>query len=391
MRQKVGKERSQGVFAPLANPHRFLACPLRKFGLPPTPLRLCKTPIGVPSGTATVGRTPRSHPRLQAATFASAHLRPPLAATLPIPGGNATDDRSHGRGCTADGARRNGSTGSGHWYRPRSTTNCTRCCRRPTTLLRRSRERPGPGISLRSPDDGPSPPPATGPQHSLRSFAPAQATDRKTARPTVSVRAPWEIIPDKLTVYRVDFLLRRGARDFSLHFATQTQQSPCGVARHSKAGVGSATSYDCPTRAAAKAGITPVKHPTGAPGGRCLPALGIGRPGEKNAEKPPTGASGTRTGENGVKNKRFLAFDRWSSQGNASTNKTLPSKKSSIPPVHSTGLRRYVSSVRLVRPLRRNLRSAAFPASASRSCRRWPHSGLRSPATRAGAVWHAPA
>ena len=28
----------------------------------------------------------------------------------------------------------------------------------------------------------------------------------------VFVRAPWEIIPDKLTVYRRDFLLRRGAR-----------------------------------------------------------------------------------------------------------------------------------------------------------------------------------
>ncbi len=55
MRQKVGKERSQGVFAPLANPHRFLACPLRKFDLAPTPLRLCKTPVGVPSGTAEAG------------------------------------------------------------------------------------------------------------------------------------------------------------------------------------------------------------------------------------------------------------------------------------------------------------------------------------------------
>ena len=33
-----------------------------------------------------------------------------------------------------------------------------------------------------------------------------------TGRETFSVRAPGEIIPDKLTVYRVDFLLRRGAR-----------------------------------------------------------------------------------------------------------------------------------------------------------------------------------
>ena len=31
-------------------------------------------------------------------------------------------------------------------------------------------------------------------------------------RPTVIVRAPGEIIPDKLIVYRLDFLLRRGAR-----------------------------------------------------------------------------------------------------------------------------------------------------------------------------------
>ncbi len=31
---------------------------------------------------------------------------------------------------------------------------------------------------------------------------------------------------DKLIVYRSDFLLRRGARGFSLHFATQTQQKP---------------------------------------------------------------------------------------------------------------------------------------------------------------------
>ncbi len=35
---------------------------------------------------------------------------------------------------------------------------------------------------------------------------------KKLFRPTVIARAPWEIIPDKLTVYRFDFLLRRGAR-----------------------------------------------------------------------------------------------------------------------------------------------------------------------------------
>ncbi len=55
MRQKVSKERSQEGCAPLANPHHFLAYPLRKFGPSPTPLRLCKTPVGVPSGTAEAG------------------------------------------------------------------------------------------------------------------------------------------------------------------------------------------------------------------------------------------------------------------------------------------------------------------------------------------------
>ena len=41
------------------------------------------------------------------------------------------------------------------------------------------------------------------------------------ARPetTGSDRAPGEIISDKLTVYRLDFLLRRGARGFSLYLA----------------------------------------------------------------------------------------------------------------------------------------------------------------------------
>ncbi len=37
------------------------------------------------------------------------------------------------------------------------------------------------------------------------------ALPEKPLRPTVSVRAPWEIISDKLIVYRFDFLLRRGA------------------------------------------------------------------------------------------------------------------------------------------------------------------------------------
>ncbi len=72
MRQKVGKERSQEGCAPLANPHRFLACPLRKFGPSPTPLRLCKPPVGVPSGTAEDGDSASRY-----------FLRPKLSRDLP--------------------------------------------------------------------------------------------------------------------------------------------------------------------------------------------------------------------------------------------------------------------------------------------------------------------
>ena len=118
--------------------------PWRKFGLAP-PLRLCKTPVGVPSGTDRAG---------------DAKHRDKLTSKL-----------NPSSGLTPFSAQ----------YRLAEA-------------------------------GGPSPPPATGPQHSLRSFAPAQATDRKTAPPTVFDRAPGEIIPDKLTVYRRDFLLRRGAR-----------------------------------------------------------------------------------------------------------------------------------------------------------------------------------
>ena len=55
MRQKVGKERSQEVFAPLANPRFFRTTPPEKVRPVAHPLRLCKTPVGVPSGTAEAG------------------------------------------------------------------------------------------------------------------------------------------------------------------------------------------------------------------------------------------------------------------------------------------------------------------------------------------------
>ncbi len=67
-----------------------------------------------------------------------------------------------------------------------------------------------PGLS--SPHGGPSPPPATGPQHSLRSFAPAQATDRKTAPPNSHCPRALRFILHSAYAEVVESLLRRGAR-----------------------------------------------------------------------------------------------------------------------------------------------------------------------------------
>ncbi len=124
-----------------------------------------------------------------------------------------------------------------------------------------------------------------------------------SGRETFSVRAPWEIISDKLIVYRFDFLLRRGARDFSASepglpvtiyivralaeigqnnsrcLTNILLQQSRGAARHSKAGVGSATGGNCPYAAEAvppgtrywpggrekRTKTTPAKRPVSVP------------------------------------------------------------------------------------------------------------------------------
>ena len=77
-------------------------------------------------------------------------------------------------------------------------------------LLRQTIIGRAPGLS--SPHGGPSPPPATGPQHSLRSFAPAQATDRKTAPPNSHCPRALRFILHSAYAEVVESLLRRGAR-----------------------------------------------------------------------------------------------------------------------------------------------------------------------------------
>ncbi len=116
--------RSQGGgTTPLANPHHFLACPLRKFGL---------------------------------ATCSAKLLHPTLGRDLPL------------------ASRRQRGT-------QRAPTSCVA-------------------------------PPGVAEARATHWVAISQLATKKLLRPTVIDRAPWEIIPDKLTVYRFDFLLRRGAR-----------------------------------------------------------------------------------------------------------------------------------------------------------------------------------
>ncbi len=88
------------------------------------------------------------------------------------------------------------------------------------------------------------------------------------------------------------------ARGFSLYLEIQTQQKPrrggrprgfhldCALAQRVKslfrrAGNQKPASTALRGRRLTKAERTPAKHPTGAPGGRCLPAPGTGHSGEK--------------------------------------------------------------------------------------------------------------
>ncbi len=186
MRQKVGKERSQGVFAPLANPRFFRTTPRRKFGPSPTPLEAMQNPdwraqrhrlgrrlyesqfpcwpTGCKSSAKTfvLGRAPRRPLYAVAARrgrrlYESRHvrkkvLRPKLGRNLPMAAA-ATP-----RGRPQYAALRDEIASSASGGRCRSALE--------------------PGLPVA----------------------------------TCMVRARGEIISDKLTVYRRDFLLRRGAR-----------------------------------------------------------------------------------------------------------------------------------------------------------------------------------
>ena len=116
MRQKERSPKNTARKAAASWPFPALFGPplRRKFGPSPTPLRLCKPPVGVPSGTDRAGDS-ANRDKLTSKLNPSSGLTPFSAQYRLAEAG------------------------------------------------------------------GPSPPPATGPQHSLRSFAPAQATDRRIA------------------------------------------------------------------------------------------------------------------------------------------------------------------------------------------------------------------
>ncbi len=70
-------------------------------------------------------------------------LRPGAQRPLPLPGGNATENRTHGHCRAAGRSLRSRSSSSGHWYPPWMTTSCSRCCQRTTTYRSRTRGSPG--------------------------------------------------------------------------------------------------------------------------------------------------------------------------------------------------------------------------------------------------------
>ena len=175
MRQKVGKERCQEGCAPLAIPRRFLACPLRKFGPSPTPLRLCKTPVGVPSGTAEAGDSKR------VATCSANVLRPKLGPFyLALP------------------SRRGG--------RPPPPPYGPDCCSKTAIADRAPLRRPPRRAQLRCCSAG------------------YGAFSEKEPRPTVSGRAPGKFFRFNSSLKRYISLLRRGARWFE-----RTGLKPAGL------------------------------------------------------------------------------------------------------------------------------------------------------------------
>ncbi len=167
---------------------------------------------------------------------------------LPIFGGNATEDRTHGGSCTAEGASCSGSSSGGHRRLTPSTTSCTRRRRR-HTMYRilcyfRRRGSPGPrraareGCSLLCKDRWSHSessfvsrrqrkelraPSSSSPRPGWRRLArpvgsqfpnrPAKKLLRRTLRrPTVTVRAPGKFFRFNSSLKRSISLLRQGAR-----------------------------------------------------------------------------------------------------------------------------------------------------------------------------------
>ncbi len=193
MRQKVGKERNQGDYRPLGYPPPF-------FGLPSQKVR------------------PVAHP-LEA---------------LQNPGWGAQRHR-RGRRCKTSQRARN------KLFSPRLSRDLTMTVAATplrTGLLLENRDR-------RSRE---SPPPHAARATFTSFFRSAAGGNSSFKKQSWSARlgdsfyfAECEIVESLLSVARgiSRCILRR-----------KPSKSPCGAARHSKAGVGSATSYDCPTRAA---------------------------------------------------------------------------------------------------------------------------------------------
>jgi hypothetical protein len=155
-----------------------LACPLRKFGPSPTPLRLCKTPVGVLSGTAEAGNAKHRET-----------ARPKLGQDLPT----TAAATPHGRPVPLG---------------TRTGTAAKKASCRPKTAIadRAPLRRPPRRAQLRCCSAG------------------YGAVSEKEPRPTVSGRAPGKFFRFNSSLKRYISLLRRGARWFE-----RTGLKPAGL------------------------------------------------------------------------------------------------------------------------------------------------------------------
>ena len=253
MRQKVGKERSQEGCAPLANPRFFRTAPPGEGSARrPHPSRLCKTPVGVPSGTDRAGDAEHRN------GLAKFSVRSLTAFFLPQP--PRRDGRPTPPPYGPDCSWKTAIADRAPLRRPPRRAQL-RCCSAGYGAV--SEKEPRPTVSGRTLGLFWSP---AGISSRLCSRTTSEIPLKAGGRPKTCFDCPTRaaaLTPGGRCLPALGIGLTGEKTGFVRALAEIDQttlgclvnfllQQSRGAARHSKAGVGSATSYDCPARAAAQ-------------------------------------------------------------------------------------------------------------------------------------------